>query len=167
MRFSIAVFWAASLASAYTILKRQTDVPQCAQTCYTQSNPSPCNTTDIPCLCVNPTFLNELTTCTQNTCSQQDLGAAQAWGLDTCKQAGVDLQNPVPACAKTCVENAPLGNCQDKTDVACLCKDPTYTQSVVSCAQSSCTDQDLKTATIVGEASCRAAGVDVSSTASA
>ncbi|KIO22164.1 hypothetical protein M407DRAFT_79491, partial [Tulasnella calospora MUT 4182] len=60
------------------------------------------------------------------------------------------------ACAQTCLQNAPLGACQDGDD-ACLCKDPTYTQSIASCVGSSCTGQDLTTATTVGQASCRAA----------
>ncbi|KAG9045801.1 hypothetical protein FS837_005630 [Tulasnella sp. UAMH 9824] len=165
MRFSIVIPFAVSLASAYTVLKRQADAPPCATTCFNQANPSPCNTTDIPCLCLNPNFLNDLTSCTKSTCSQQEIGAAEAFGAATCKQSGVDLQNPVPACAQGCVQNASLGNCQ-ANDAACLCRDPTYVQNVTSCVGSKCTGQDLMTATIVGQASCRAAGVNVTDTAS-
>ncbi|KIO24125.1 hypothetical protein M407DRAFT_26481 [Tulasnella calospora MUT 4182] len=163
MRFSIAVAFAASLASAYTVLKRQTDLPQCAQTCYTEANPSPCNTTDVACLCLNANFLKELASCTQKDCNPQEVEAAQAWGQATCQAAGINFQQPVPACAQACDKNSTPSSTCAAGDTACFCKDSAYVNSLVQCVRGTCTGQDLTTAEIVGAAVCRAVDVDISS----
>ncbi|KIO22162.1 hypothetical protein M407DRAFT_120291 [Tulasnella calospora MUT 4182] len=163
MRFAIVVFFAASLASAYTIFKRQ-DAPACATTCFAQSDFSPCNSTDTACICLNQKFLTALATCTEASCSEQDLQAAEAAGTATCQAAGVNLQEPFPACAQPCVANANSSTCAADDDT-CLCKDPNYIGPIVKCIHSSCSGQDLTTAETVGTALCRANGVDITSIA--
>ncbi|KAG8950816.1 hypothetical protein FRC04_007048, partial [Tulasnella sp. 424] len=103
-------------------------------------------------------------TCTESSCSAQDLAAAEAAGEAYCKAAGVDLTNPLPACATPCFSQAPTTGSCASTDDACLCKDTSYVQSVSTCVHSACTGQDLTTAELVGSALCRANGVDISST---
>lgn len=165
MRFSVVVLFAASLASAFTIFRRQ-DAPACATTCLQGADPSPCNATDIPCLCLNSNFLTAVATCTESSCSEQELQAAAAAGEAYCKAAGVDTTNPFPECAQPCVQSATSSTCTADDDV-CLCKDPNYIGPIVKCIHSSCTGQDLETAQIVGTALCRANGVDITSIAHA
>ncbi|KAG8964850.1 hypothetical protein FRC05_003555, partial [Tulasnella sp. 425] len=72
---------------------------------------------------------------------------------------GVDVKNPVPACAVTCEQKAPTGDCptdDSQESGKCLCENKDYIQSIVDCSKESCNDQDLKTAEFVGEALCRA-----------
>ncbi|KAG9026268.1 hypothetical protein FS837_004671 [Tulasnella sp. UAMH 9824] len=166
MRSSSVVFFTASLASAYIVLKRQTQVPACAQTCLTSADISPCNSTDVPCICLNENWIMQVGTCVQGSCSAQDAQAAEAAGVAECKAAGVDPTNPWPACAQPCVQNTPT-NCEDRNNTACLCIDSSYYQTVTSCVQSSCTGQDLTNAETTGSALCRANGVIISSTAAA
>ncbi|KAG9023342.1 hypothetical protein FS837_005853 [Tulasnella sp. UAMH 9824] len=163
MHFSAVVFYAASLASAYTILKRQTTLPPCAQTCYTNTSAAPCNATDIPCQCLNVNFITGLTQCAVTGCSLEDAKTAEEAALAQCKAAGVDLTNPVPACALLCGKDISATGCTSETDGACLCKNTAYIQSLDSCFKSSCTGTDLTTIETVGAALCRAYGVDVSS----
>ncbi|KIO24114.1 hypothetical protein M407DRAFT_26470 [Tulasnella calospora MUT 4182] len=173
MRFSITtVLFAASLASADTIAKRQTasDLPPCAQTCYANTSPAPCDTTDITCQCLNPNFLTSFTQCVVSSCSAEDAQATQAVARAICK-TGVDLtsSNPLPACAQPCDANTTSATCPAPADantvpdVACYCKDTTYIQTIDTCFKSSCTGQDLTTAETVGKALCKAYGVDISS----
>ncbi|KAG9045797.1 hypothetical protein FS837_005626 [Tulasnella sp. UAMH 9824] len=174
MRSFAVVFFAASLASAATILKRQTTstIPACAQTCYGNTSAAPCTADDTACQCVNVNFITALSQCVATSCSAEDAQTAQAAALETCKAAGIDLTNPVPACAATC-ENTTSASCPAPTDPnatpdgACYCKDTAFIQSVDSCLKSSCTGQDLTTAQTVGAALCRAYGVDISSTIAA
>ncbi|KIO24126.1 hypothetical protein M407DRAFT_26482 [Tulasnella calospora MUT 4182] len=161
MRFSIAVLFAASLASGYTILKRQTDLPACAQTCYTNTDFSPCNATDIACRCVHPNYLTALQTCVSSSCSEQDAETAALVGVATCQAAGADITN-IPACVQTCDQNTQSSTCTPD-DLACHCKDTTYIQAIDSCVKASCTGQDLTTAKTGNAAACRAFGVDISS----
>ncbi|KIO24116.1 hypothetical protein M407DRAFT_103825 [Tulasnella calospora MUT 4182] len=170
MRFSITtVLFAASLASAYTIANRQTTLPACAQTCYANTSPAPCNATDVACQCVNENFGAELTKCVMSNCTQSDQLQAQQAVIETCKTAGVDISggDPFPACAQTCVQNTKSSTCADPNDDACFCKDTAWVQAVDTCFKSSCTDPDLQTAKDVGEAECRAYGVDISPTVGA
>lgn len=169
MRYSVLVFFAASLASAATIFKRQTTVPACAQTCFDTSDPAPCQPTDTACLCLNPTFIEKLTTCVQGSCSAADQQAAATAAPEICKSAGIDFNNPLPPCAATCDQNTTSATCPAPADpnatpdVACYCKDTTYIQTIDSCFKQSCTGQDLTNAEAVGSALCRAYGVDISS----
>ncbi|KAG9045798.1 hypothetical protein FS837_005627 [Tulasnella sp. UAMH 9824] len=169
MRSSIVIFFAASLASAATIFKRQTTVPACAQTCFDQSPSTPCQPTDTACLCLNPNFITALTQCVTSTCSEADQQAAATAAPEICKAAGIDFTNPLPACAATCDTNTTSATCPAPADpnatpdVACYCKDTTYIQTIDSCFKSSCTGQDLTNAEAVGSALCRAYGVDISS----
>ncbi|KAG9045800.1 hypothetical protein FS837_005629 [Tulasnella sp. UAMH 9824] len=171
MYFSVVVFYAASLASAYTILKLQTAIPACAQTCYTSTSPAPCNTDDVACQCLNVNFLTPLIQCVGTSCSAADAQTAQAAALATCKEAGVDLTsaNPLPPCAAGCDQNTSSATCPKPADantipdVACYCKDTTYVQTLDNCFKGSCTGQDLTNAENLGEALCRAYGVDISS----
>ncbi|KIO24129.1 hypothetical protein M407DRAFT_26484 [Tulasnella calospora MUT 4182] len=162
MRSSFVVFFVASLASAYTVLKRQDTIPACATKCFESSDPTPCATTDNACLCLNVNFLTAVTTCAQKDCDEKDLEAAGAGALAFCKAAGVDLTNPVPACAIPCLDTASPTSCPKEDDGACLCKDTEYIQTIDACFKSSCTGQDLTTAETVGSALCRAHGVDIS-----
>ncbi|KIO24124.1 hypothetical protein M407DRAFT_244568 [Tulasnella calospora MUT 4182] len=176
MRFSItAVLFAASLASAYTIANRQTtsDLPACGQTCYANTNPSPCAAEDVACQCLNVNFLTPLIQCVATNCSAEDAQTAQAVAMATCKGAGIDLANPLPACAQPCDTNTTSASCPAPADpntvpdVACYCNDTTYIQTVDTCFKSSCQGQDLTTAETVGKALCRAYGVDISPTVGA
>ncbi|KIO24110.1 hypothetical protein M407DRAFT_244565 [Tulasnella calospora MUT 4182] len=172
MRFSVTtVLFAASLASALTIGKRQTTLPACAQTCYTNTSPSPCTADDVACQCLNINFLTPLIQCVATSCSAEDAQTAEAAALATCKAAGVDLtsSSPLPACAQPCDANTTSATCPAPADpntvpdVACYCKDTTYIQTIDTCFKSSCQGADLTTAEAVGEALCRAYGVDISS----
>ncbi|KAG9030049.1 hypothetical protein FS837_003378 [Tulasnella sp. UAMH 9824] len=165
MRFSVVIFFAASLASALTIFKRH-NAPACALECFQAADPSPCNVTDNACLCLNPNFMSAVDTCAESSCSKQDLQAAAAAGIAFCKAAGVDPTNPFPTCAQPCVNSATSSTCAADDDT-CLCKDPNYIGPIVKCVHSSCTGQDLTTAETVGTALCRAAGVDITSMAQA
>ncbi|KAG9010901.1 hypothetical protein FRB90_007537 [Tulasnella sp. 427] len=166
MRFSVAAtFLATSFAGALTILQRQTVVPDitaCAQTCLTGTDGSPCNSTDTACLCVNMNYITALSTCIGKSCTADEAQTAQAAGIATCQAAGIDLTNPVPACALTCESQAPVGTCAAK-DGKCLCQNTEYLNSLKSCVSTACTGPDIETASVVGEALCRAYGVDVSS----
>lgn len=164
MRYSLAVVFAASFVSGLTVLKRQTGLPACAQTCLTKTDPSPCNATDTACQCLNVNYITAITTCVASTCTDpNDAQTATTGALAICKSAGVDLTNPLPACASTCGNDVSTTGCTD-TDGACLCKNTAYIQSVDSCFRGACTGTDLTNAEAVGEALCRAYGVDVSST---
>ncbi|KAG9045799.1 hypothetical protein FS837_005628 [Tulasnella sp. UAMH 9824] len=170
MHFSAVVFYVASIASAYTILRRQTDLPPCAQTCYTNTSAAPCNATDIACQCLNENFVMPLAQCVTTSCSAADAQTAEAAALAQCKTVGVDLtaSSPFPACAAPCDQQTTSAACPAPTDpnatpdVACYCKDTTYIQTMNTCFKSSCTGQDLTNAVAVGEAFCRAHGVDIS-----
>ena len=48
---------------------------------------SPCSSTDIKCLCDNPTYVSETTTCIENTCKGSDLGDAISIGISVCLAA--------------------------------------------------------------------------------
>ncbi|KIO24109.1 hypothetical protein M407DRAFT_26467 [Tulasnella calospora MUT 4182] len=167
MRFSVTVLFAASLASAYTIGKPVStwfdNVTACGQTCYANTSASPCNATDMACQCMNLNYITALATCVSSSCSVQDAQAAQAVAVATCQTAGINLTNPVPACAAPCDQIA-SSTCTDPNDGACPCKDTTYIQAVDTCFKSSCQVQDITTAETAGAALCRAYGVDISST---
>lgn len=170
MHFSAVVFYAASLASAYTILKRQTAIPYCAQTCFTSTSTAPCNSTDVACQCLNVNFLKPLVHCVETSCTADDAQNAQAAALATCKEAGVDLtsSSPLPPCAAACDQNTSSATCPAPTDpntapdVACYCKDTSWIQTIDNCFKGSCTGQDLTNAENLGSALCRAYGVGTS-----
>ncbi|KAG9035013.1 hypothetical protein FS837_002069, partial [Tulasnella sp. UAMH 9824] len=104
--------------------------------------------------------------CVAAGCSTDDAQTASEAVFETCKAAGVDLTNPVPACAAACGNDISSTGCAD-SDAACLCQNTAFIESVDSCLKSSCTGQDLTTAETVGAAACRAFGVDISSAAAA
>ncbi|KIO24121.1 hypothetical protein M407DRAFT_26478 [Tulasnella calospora MUT 4182] len=173
MRFSITtVLFAASLASAYTIAKRQTTVPAlstwfvnvtaCAQTCNSNTNPAPCAAADTACECVNTNYVQLLLQCVQTSCSAEDAQAAQAVAVANCQAAGIDLNNPFPACMVTCNQNTVSSTCTDPSNGACYCNDTAWIQAVDTCYQSSCQGQDLTSAQTANAAGCRAFGVDIS-----
>ncbi|KIO24127.1 hypothetical protein M407DRAFT_26483 [Tulasnella calospora MUT 4182] len=161
MRFSVVVFFAASVASAYTVLKRQDTIQACLTTCFetSRSAPTPCAAFDTPCLCLNGNFLTAVTTCAQKDCDKKDLEAAGAGALASCKAAGVDLTNPLPRCALQCLEIPSPTACPDEDDGTCSCKDTAFIQAIDTCFRSSCTGRDLTTAEAVYSAACRASGV--------
>ncbi|KIO20057.1 hypothetical protein M407DRAFT_30288 [Tulasnella calospora MUT 4182] len=163
MRFFFTITCVASLASAFVVPKRNNDgqVPACVTTCAANANPAPCDPSDVPCMCLNVTYANATAPCIQQSCSQEDIQTATAIGKETCKNAGVDLDNPIPECGKSCFQAAPPGDCSTE-DGACLCNNRDYITSIHTCLQGSCTGQDLQAAVLVGKATCRAYGVDIS-----
>ncbi|KIO20055.1 hypothetical protein M407DRAFT_39636, partial [Tulasnella calospora MUT 4182] len=62
----------------------------------------------------------------------------------------------IAACAKACLENTDPSPCKD-TDTACLCVNPKYIKALSTCVESSCSQEDAKSAAAVGEAYCKAA----------
>ncbi|KIO24123.1 hypothetical protein M407DRAFT_26479 [Tulasnella calospora MUT 4182] len=174
MRFSITtVLFAASLASAYTIAKRQTTVPAvstwfvhvtaCAQTCNANTNPAPCTTDDNACECVNVNYITVFKQCIATSCTAPgDAQAAQAAIEAVCQAAGIDVNNPFPACMVTCNQNTVSSTCTDPSNGACYCNDTAWIQAVDTCYQSSCQGQDLTSAQTANAAGCRAFGVDIS-----
>ncbi|KAG9029643.1 hypothetical protein FS837_003502, partial [Tulasnella sp. UAMH 9824] len=98
--------------------------------------------------------------CVASLCSPEDAEAAAAAAAEICKDAGIDYENPFPSCGVECAEKNLPADC-DYDDGACFCNDDEYMKSFVQCIQNSCTDEDLESAASVGEALCRAYGVDI------
>ncbi|KIO20047.1 hypothetical protein M407DRAFT_30280 [Tulasnella calospora MUT 4182] len=165
MRFSLVVLFAASLVSASSVFKRWNDdygVPSCAKPCVANVDPWPCSRDDKACICINSNYGAQLDECIEGACSPEDVKAATEAGKKYCKAAGIDPENPFPKCGVHCFENAPTSNCY-QDDNKCLCEEKDFLESFVWCFKDSCKGEDLKTAKCVGEAWCRAAGVDISS----
>ncbi|KAG8944755.1 hypothetical protein FRC04_001570 [Tulasnella sp. 424] len=169
MRLSVIVLFAASLVSALTAPKRNNDgqVPDCAVKCATDTDPSPCKSDDTACICLNVSYGKSIADCVQQNCSADDVAKATDFGKAVCKDAGVDLDNPIPACAVECEQKAPTGSCgtDDSPETGkCLCENDDFIKFIVKCTVDSCSEEETKTAAFVGEALCRAYGVDISST---
>ncbi|KAG9019140.1 hypothetical protein FRB90_005977 [Tulasnella sp. 427] len=163
MRFSLVVLFAASVVSAVSIFKRHNDmqIPECAKKCVAEGDPNPCKYDDTACLCLNVKYATGIEKCVEDYCSKEDAKAAAEAGIAYCKAVGINPENPFPECAVPCVDNAP-SKCADD-DGVCLCNDNKYLEDVIHCLKDSCWGDDYKTSARVGEAYCRAAGVDISS----
>ncbi|KIO19108.1 hypothetical protein M407DRAFT_140874 [Tulasnella calospora MUT 4182] len=160
MHFSLVVLFAASLVSALTIIKRGIDGPECAVACEAKSNPSPCDREDTACLCLNIGYITSVSDCVRSSCSPEDAKAAALAEATYCNEAGINEQNPFPSCGAQCAQIAPFTNCAENNG-ACLCKNGAYMQAFVKCIHDFCTGEDLESASLVGEALCRAYGVDI------
>ncbi|KAG8917715.1 hypothetical protein FRC01_002267 [Tulasnella sp. 417] len=137
------------------------EYPACANPCIAATDYWPCDHEDTACICLNSKFYEEIATCIDSACTPEETNAAAETFYKYCKDAGVDVQNPVPACGAHCYENTPTGDCPTDDD-RCLCTYNPYIQGVDQCFKASCEGQDLETAEFVGKAWCRAAGVDIS-----
>ncbi|KIY73234.1 hypothetical protein CYLTODRAFT_417203 [Cylindrobasidium torrendii FP15055 ss-10] len=81
--------------------------------------------------------------------------------IPTVYGALVQRQASLPSCAATCLATADFGSC-DSSDYGCLCSSDKFISSVSSCITSSCSGDDLASATTVSTQLCAAAGVTLS-----
>ncbi|KIO20053.1 hypothetical protein M407DRAFT_30285 [Tulasnella calospora MUT 4182] len=154
MRFSLVVLFAASVVSAFGMLERDIEVPECAVACEAASDPGHCDREDPRCLCLNVQYITDVSDCVQSSCSPEDAEAAAAAGAAYCKEAGIDWENPFPSCGVQCEEIAPPAGCA-QDDGTCICNSDEYIQSFAKCIQDSCTGEDIERAASVGAALCR------------
>ncbi|KAG8963674.1 hypothetical protein FRC05_004555 [Tulasnella sp. 425] len=136
----------------------------CSTECFTKADPSPCKENDVACLCLDTYYFNQVSECVKSCCSEDDAKKAEEAAIKECKAAGIDLANPFPECGAPCVLNTP-SYCDEnnKDDDKCYCTDDKYIKAVASCTKEYCQGDDFDKAKFVGEARCRAVGVDISS----
>ncbi|KAG8894381.1 hypothetical protein FRC00_009036, partial [Tulasnella sp. 408] len=99
MRFFLAVVCAAALVSAHAFPKRNNwgQPPECAVKCAEkEGNPDPCDPNDVPCICLNIDYGQKVAKCVEDDCSKDDIEKATEYGKKICKDAGVNLEDPVP-----------------------------------------------------------------------
>ncbi|KAJ3808340.1 hypothetical protein EV368DRAFT_84802 [Lentinula lateritia] len=73
---------------------RQLNLPTCALPCLTATSSTSfgsCSSTDEACLCSNPQFISNTTTCIEGACTGNDLQTAISAAEALCAQAGVTL----------------------------------------------------------------------------
>ncbi|KAG8923402.1 hypothetical protein FRC00_006302 [Tulasnella sp. 408] len=70
--------------------------------------------------------------------------------------------DPFPPCVLPCLTNVDRGSCAYH-DTTCLCKSDAFLRATTICRQNLCSPEDSAIASQVGQALCKAAGVDVSS----
>ncbi|GAA6006415.1 CFEM domain-containing protein [Rhodotorula paludigena] len=94
---------AAAFALAPTIaLAQSINVPTCVVTCIgTAASSTSCASSDLQCLCSSSTFLDDVTSCMVDQCSQDDLTAGLSVGEQYCAAAGVSVSLSVPGAAST------------------------------------------------------------------
>lgn len=63
------------------------------------------------------------------------------------------LLNSCVDCAITCLSTADYGSC-NSSDYGCLCKSDTFIEGVASCFQSTCSGNDLTSATALSQQLC-------------
>ncbi|KAJ3802074.1 hypothetical protein GGU11DRAFT_766645 [Lentinula aff. detonsa] len=94
--------WTLALATALLVtesssadfVRRQLDLPPCALPCLTATASTSfgnCSSTDEACLCTNPQFIGNTTTCIEGACIGNDLQTAISAAESLCAQAGVTL----------------------------------------------------------------------------
>ncbi|MBW0556998.1 hypothetical protein O181_096713 [Austropuccinia psidii MF-1] len=73
----------------------------------------------------------------------------------------------IPTCAQLCLATAftAINHACTQTDLACLCKNPTFKSSSTSCYSTSCSTADNATAQAWGIKACASAGVNIMDTA--
>lgn len=86
----VAITGLAAFAAAQSL-------PQCAQTCANnmvaadKSEELGCDTGDLSCLCVNQNFVYGIRDCSAAICNREDAAKAVQYGIEICKNAGVQI----------------------------------------------------------------------------
>lgn len=96
MRFStiiVSLLGAAATVFATTLVGRQSGYPSCSIPCLASAPLGNCTMSDTKCLCENPVFVANTTTCITKSCQGDDLQKAESLAVDNCRVVGVTLSS--------------------------------------------------------------------------
>ncbi|KAJ3906995.1 hypothetical protein F5879DRAFT_944013 [Lentinula edodes] len=101
----------AGSTSASELSRRQFNLPTCALPCLTATSSTSfgnCSSTDEACLCSNPQFISNATTCIEGACTGNDLQTAISAAEALCAQAGVTLDTSSIIASVSATATTPL-----------------------------------------------------------
>ncbi|KAJ4474358.1 hypothetical protein J3R30DRAFT_3508291 [Lentinula aciculospora] len=110
-----------TFASNLEIVSRQLDLPTCALPCLTATSSTSfgnCSSTDEACLCTNPQFISNTTTCIEGACTGNDLQTAISAAESLCAQAGVTIDASSILASVSATATAPLASASSGSTTA-------------------------------------------------